>query len=480
MAKPIKLLFDKSLSEGEIPNDFKTAEVRPIFKKGNKNCAGNYRPVSLTSIICKIMESFIKKALYEHSINNNILSQQQYGFVSGRSTITQLLVTLNEWLYNLDNDIQTDAAYMDFRKAFDSVPHKRLISKLKAYKIDGQILNWIISFLSDRTQYVKINNDCSSKLNVTSGVPQGSVLGPTLFIYFINDLPNVVNDTPIKIFADDTKLYHGIQDENNVKKLQDSIDAMFEWTQKWLLQFNKEKCKILHLGNKNQKNEYFIGSDDQRITLAETDLEKDLGVYIDPNLDFKKHIKNTVKKASYSSYKILKNFTFKKSKILVPLFKTLVRPILEYGNVIWANGVKKYMTKIENVQRKYTKHIKGLSNLTYEERLQKINLPSLEYRQLRGDMIQVYKIAHNFYDKASVESLFNFSNNTRLRGHNLKIIKKCTNKSKYHRFFTNRVINQWNDLPSNIVNSKTINDFKNNFDKYNKDIHFKIDLHYFD
>ena len=200
------------------------------------------------------MESFIKKALYEHLINNNILSQQQYGFVSGRSTITQLLVTLNEWLYNLDNDIQTDAAYMDFRKAFDSVPHKRLISKLKAYKIDGQILNWIISFLSDRTQYVKINNDCSSKLNVTSGVPQGSVLGPTLFIYFINDLPNVVNGTPIKIFADDTKLYHGIQDENNVKKLQDSIDAMFEWTQKWLLQFNKEKCKILHLGNKNKKN----------------------------------------------------------------------------------------------------------------------------------------------------------------------------------------------------------------------------------
>ena len=426
------------------------------------------------------METFIKKALYEHLINNNILSKYQYGFVSGRSTITQLLVTLNEWLYNLDNDIQTDAAYMDFRKAFDSVPHKRLINKLKAYKIDGQILKWIISFLSDRTQYVKINNDCSSKLNVTSGVPQGSVLGPTLFIYFINDLPNVVNDTPIKIFADDTKVYHGITNKDDVSKLQNSIDAMYEWTQKWLLQFNKQKCKILHLGSKNEKNDYFIGSDDQRITLEETDLEKDLGVYIDPNLDFKKHIKNTVKKASYTSYKILKNFTFKKAKIMVPLFKSLVRPVLEYGNVIWANGVKKYMTKIENVQRKFTKHIKGLSNLQYEERLKKINLPSLEYRQIRGDMIQVFKIAHNFYDNASVQNLFDFSNNTRLRGHNFKIIKKFTNKSKYHKFFTNRIVNQWNDLPSYIVNSKTINEFKNNFDNLNKDIHYKIDVHYFD
>ena len=218
LAKPLKILFDKTLLEGKLPLDFKLAEVRPIFKKGIKTSPGNYRPVSLTSIVCKLMESFIKKSLNEHLINNNILSEHQYGFVSGRSTITQLLVTLNEWLYNLDNDIPTDAAYMDFRKAFDSVPHKRLINKLKAYKIDGPILKWIISFLSDRFQYVKLNNASSSKLKVTSGVPQGSVLGPTLFIYFINDLPNVTNDTPVKIFADDTKVYNGINNVENVKK----------------------------------------------------------------------------------------------------------------------------------------------------------------------------------------------------------------------------------------------------------------------
>ena len=218
LALPLKLLFDLTLLEGALPMEWKTAEVRPIYKKGDKSNPGNYRPVSLTSIVCKLFESFIKKALNEHFINNNILSNHQFGFVSGRSTITQLLVTLNDWLFSLDNDVPIDAAYMDFRKAFDTVPHLRLINKLKGYNIKGPILQWIKSFLSDRTQFVKINNSCSKRLDVTSGVPQGSVLGPTLFIYFINDLPNSAINTPMKIFADDTKVYKSIESENDVKQ----------------------------------------------------------------------------------------------------------------------------------------------------------------------------------------------------------------------------------------------------------------------
>ena len=148
---------------------------------------------------------------------------------------------------------------MDFRKAFDTVPHQRLINKLKGYKINGPILNWITSFLTDRTQFVKINNSSSNVLSVSSGVPQGSVLGPTLFIYFINDLPTTTSNASMKIFADDTKVYKEIKDEKNVEQLQNAIDSMFDWTQKWLLKFNKDKCKILHLGKNNPKNKYFIG-----------------------------------------------------------------------------------------------------------------------------------------------------------------------------------------------------------------------------
>ena len=160
----------------------------------------------------------------------------------------------------------------------------------------------------------------------------------------------------------------------------------------------------------------------------------------------------------------------------MPLFKAIVRPILEYGNNVWFNGLKKYSTKIENVQRKYTKHIKGLDKVPYEERLKQIKLPSLEYRQHRGDMLQVYKIAHNLYDSASTASLFKFANDSRLRGHNFKLLKQSVNKSKYANFFTNRVINSWNSLPHDIVNAKSINDFKNKFDNFNKDIQFKINI----
>ena len=201
-------------------------------------------------------------------------------------------------MLELDNDIPLDACYLDFRKAFDTVPHARLINKLKSYNINGPVLNWITSFLSDRVQFVKINNSMSKYLDVTSGVPQGSVLGPTLFIYFINDLPNIIKHSKVKVFADDTKIYNSINDVNDTKCLQNTIDEMYSWTNKWLLKFNKEKCKVLHLGKNNSKYEYFIGNEGEKIKLEETDLEKDLGIHIDPNLDFKKHIKTTAKKAS--------------------------------------------------------------------------------------------------------------------------------------------------------------------------------------
>ena len=228
---------------------------------------------------------------------------------------------------------------MDFKKAFDTVPHIRLLKKLEGYGVRGEMLNWVKAFLENRQQFVKINNSSSNNLPVTSGVPQGSVLGPTLFIYFINDLP-LVTTLKTKIFADDTKLFTPISNDDDQFKLQEAIDKMYNWTQTWLLKFNEKKCKVLHIGKNNKQFKYYIGDESNKTELEITDLEKDLGVSIDPLLNFNSHIKITVKKATAVSFNIIRNFTFRTPEVLVPLFKSLVRPILEYGNPVWNNCLK--------------------------------------------------------------------------------------------------------------------------------------------
>ena len=474
--KPLTLLFELSMRVAKIPSEWKVAEVRPIYKKkGKKSDPCNYRPVSLTSVICKVMEKIIKKKLCDHMITQNLLSPHQFGFVPGRSTNSQLLMTINDWQKGLDSGTPVDIAYMDFKKAFDSVPHKRLIYKLNKYGISGNLLSWIEDFLSNRSQYVKINNSKSSCHTVTSGVPQGSVLGPMLFIFFINDLPEICSVTT-KIFADDTKAYTRINSEDDHTNLQVTIDRMYQWTEDWQLKFNETKCKILHLGENNPQRPYYIGPVGERIELEKTVLEKDLGVHIDPNLSFDSHIEKIIKKASSKSAQIMENFTYRSKDVLVPIFKTLVRPVLEYVNNAWNSSQRHNVDDIEAVQRRFSKKILEVKKLPYEERLSKINLPSLEYRRFRGDLIETYKIAHNHYDNASVNSLLKFRSNSRLRGHNFTIIKNSSNKNSYQNFFTNRVCNTWNSLSEDIVNAKSINSFKNKIDQKYKDLIFKTNL----
>ena len=401
---PLKKLFDKSIAEGKIPNKWKLAEVKPLFKKGKKTDPGNYRPVSLTSIICKVFEKFIKDEIYNHLITNNLLSSNQFGFCSGRSCVTQLLATLSSWMESLDNTIPVDAIYLDFSKAFDTVPHKRLLSKLKSYGISGNIFNWIEDFLTNREQFVSINDTKSSKLKVTSGVPQGSVLGPTLFIYYINDLPEVT-DINTKIFADDTKVFNEINSSSDYHDLQKAIDNMFMWTEEWLLKFNKNKCKVLHLGKNNLHHEYFIGDKDNKIKITETVSEKDLGVYIDPLLTFDSHISEVVKKARKLCNLIMRTISLKSSEIMLPLYKTLIRPIIEYANSVWYPYKRKHIDMIENVQRQFTRSMIGLKDYDYEERLVMLKLPSLEFKRVRGDLIETFKIIHKIYDPLTTKSL---------------------------------------------------------------------------
>ena len=273
----------------------------------------------------------------------------------------------------------------------------------------------------------------------------------------------------MKIFADDTKVFKTINNLDDHIKLQNAIDEMYEWTNKWLLKFNDSKCKLMHIGKNNPQYTYYIGSDTSRTILQTTSLEKDIGVHIDPLLNFNQHICEILKKANRVNYQIVKNICYKTKLIMVPLFKALVRPILEYANAVWNTNLRKHVDDIKKVQRKFTKFISEVRFLEYEDRLTALKLPSLEYRRLRGDLIEMYKITHNIYDPKTTNLLFTYSNNQQgLRQHIYKVNKIHTNKKQYQSFFTNRIVNCWNTLPEKVVYSSSVNIFKNEID-----IHFQ-------
>ena len=266
-----------------------------MFKKGKRNVAGNYRPVSHTSVTCKILEGLARQKLIDHLTDNNLITECQHGFVSGRSCSTNLLVALDAWTETLENGGCIDTVYLDFVKAFDTVPHERLLHKLRGLGVHGKILAWIKSFLMGRMQRVILDGEESEWKDVLSGIPQGSVLGPLLFVCFVNDLPNIVT-LKVLLFADDTKIFTEVP--ANWQTLQRDLDRLQIWSNEWLLHFNATKCKIMRLGNLSDLASYFMTSDGKMLTLEAIEVEKDLGVIVDANLDFVQHVAIQTKKAN--------------------------------------------------------------------------------------------------------------------------------------------------------------------------------------
>ena len=253
LSPALELLFYTTLQQGQLPRDWRHARVSPIFKKGNKNNAENYRPVSLTSIICKIAEHIIVSQMYDHLDLHHVLTDAQHGFRKRRSTETQLLLTTNDFMSGLEKNVQTDAILLDFSKAFDKVPHHLLIHKLKHYGIDRSALGWITAFLTDRTQYVHFQGSTSNTSPVTSGVPQGSVLGPLLFLMFINDMPSYIkNSSTIRLFADDAIIYRQIRSTVDSQLLQEDLDCLLQWESDWGMTFHPQKCQTIRVTRKKQ------------------------------------------------------------------------------------------------------------------------------------------------------------------------------------------------------------------------------------
>ena len=366
----------------------------------------------------------------------------------------------------MDNGHSFDVIYTDFAKAFDSVAHERLLLKVEAMGIKGDLLKWIRSFLTDRTQCVKVEGVTSGWKKVTSGIPQGSVLGPLLFVCFINDMPDSVKHNICRLFADDCKLYGATKEaaENDgltENDLQTDFTGLENWSGKWQLPFNAPKCKVMHFGKNNPRRPYRMNGH----TLEITDQEKDLGVMIDEELKFHVHTAAAAKKGNQMLGIIKKSYCTRDAKTMTSLYTAMVRPLLEYGNAIWGPHYKTDIKRIEQIQRRATKIVVGLHDESYEDRLKALKLPSLVYRRRRGDMIQMFKIMNGLV-RLKIRDLFTPIENSSTRGHSRRVRKGKAVKHQRQSSFSQRVINDWNSLPAGVIEASTVNDFKNRLDEH--------------
>lgn len=335
------------------------------------------------------------------------------------------MLVLDHWTEILDNDGSIDSVYMDFMKAFDKVPHRRLIKKMKHYGIGEKTLNWVQDFLSNRKQKVSVNGMDSITDNVTSGIPQGSVLGPILFVIYINDMPDCVAATAY-LFADDAKLYKEIKSPEDSNSLQRDLDSLQEWSNTWLLKFHPNKCKIMTVSNKKSINRtyHLYDSTGKEVELEKSEGEKDIGVFVDDHLTFSRHIQQQANKANSIMGLIRRTYSYLDEQSFRYLFQALVRSHLEYAEEIWSPSKVGDTDVLENVQRRATKQIPSLKNLEYSDILKKLKMPTLKYRRLRGDMIETFKIINGIYDRDVTENFMEMDQNTRTRGNDKKTEEK--------------------------------------------------------
>ena len=463
LAPILQVIFTQSLHASSLPHDWLCADVTPIFKAGDRTDPTNYRPISLTSIICKIFEHIIHKHIMNHLDANNILTDKQHGFRPKRSTESQLIITHHDITRLVDRrDVkQVDAIVLDFAKAFDKVPHKRLTQKLKYYGITGLTLHWITAFLSNRTQRVLLDGSSSTSVPVSSGVPQGTVLGPLLFLLYINDLPLSTPNSTTRLFADDSLIYRPIKTYDDSELLQTDLDALEQWETKWQMKFRPDKCKTLHFTRSKIPliTSYSLHGE----TIPATTSHKYLGVTLSNTLRFDKHTDNIKNKASRTLGFLRRNLHGCPQDTKHLAYNTLVRPTLEYCAAVWDPYRDKDTNKLEKVNKAAARFI--TNNYTKSPGIttrikQQINMDHLALRRQTHRLTILYKITNNYIDINKQEYL-HYANTPRTRNTHNQKYETSTPSSDAHKYsFFPRTICDWNSLPEHIVNANTTDTFK--------------------
>ena len=463
IVSPLCHIFNLSLTSGKLPKDWSRANVVPVFKKGDKQLVENYRPVSLLCICDKIMERAVFNIVFPHIFNR--IHHLQHGFVKGRSTSTQLLSVFHEISSIMDGAGQVDMLYLDFSKAFDSVSHNLLIHKLQSFGFHSILLNWFRGYLSNRMQRVVIDGSNSDWLPVVSGVPQGSILGPMLFLCFINDMPSSAHNSTMALFADDSKCFRSINSISDCQLLQTDINSLFDWGMKWDLHYHPSKCQIISM---TRRTKHAVDFDYKMngVVLERTSCIKDLGVDISCDLVWDQHINRVVSKCNKKLGMIKRAIGFHApEKISKTLFTALIRSDVEYGSPLWSGTSKRNLQRLEGVQRRASKFILHYPDLGYKERLAKLELLPLTFRREILDLSFFFRCKYGAYD-LDLKNFVVFSSDipdrptTRSNDDSLLLVQQRCNTESHMNFYFNRIVPLWNQLPHDIRSCVSLSSFK--------------------
>lgn len=409
-----------------------------------------------------MMEHVLCTHIRGHLDTHGILTPANHGFRGKHSCETQLLLTTHDILSKRDQGKRVDVVILDFSKAFDTVPHKRLLGKLEQSGIEGETLNWIRSFLTGRKQTVVVDGEHSEEADVLSGVPQGTVLGPLLFLLHINDLPSVIDpQTIIRLFADDCLLYRVIETTEDEQQLQKDLDALEVWANNWGMSFNTKKCYTMPVDRRRSQTSHVYRLNGT--ALGSVDSEKYLGVLISKDMSWSPHISNVSTKANQKLGFLKRNLKGSPTDLKKLAYIAIVRSSIEYASAIWDPHLAKDKTQLEGVQRKAARWIQGdyqrTSSVT--SMLKSLQLDTLEERRRASRLAFMYKILRE--EVAVSPTDLHIERNPRaVRGlctQDKLIVPRC-HTTQLQKHFVARTVPEWNRLPHSTTSADTLQCFK--------------------
>ncbi len=464
ISEPLTFMINESLETGTFPDSLKCARIRPIFKKGNKQNIKNYRPISILPFFSKLIEKMVHKQLIFYLNLNNIISQHQFGFLKNTSTEHALINIIESIYKNLEGKESTISVFLDLSKAFDVVDHGILLHKLSYYGVRGFPYQWFCSYLNNRSHYVKINDKTSSTVNVNLGVPQGSILGPLLFLLYVNDMSSAVNSKIIQ-YADDTTMITSDSDMDRLTSdTNQDLIKIYQWLCANKLCLNKDKSHFLLITNKKNPPDPIIRIGGRDI--AQSRDTKVLGLTIDNKLNFSTHLNHVANKLTSVSYAIYKLRDVLSSNILKTIYNALALPFLNYASVVWGQAPVKSKYPVMLIQRQLIRNISSAEFLAHSTPLFK-NLKLLKLNDIikLNTCLLTYKIKNNMTPALVTEIIS--CNQSRTNRYNVRTNPLNLCESPYMMEVPRRSIScsgvkLWNALPNEFKSLKSLNSLKKN------------------